>query len=75
MVPLIRWFRRFNHGGSHRRLLRGEVILKHLEVWESQARLPSKKNISPCTGEPIPEECLSRTAETMYDNVDQVYEE
>ena len=50
-------------------------ILKHLGIWEIEARPPPKKNVFPCTGEPIPEECLSRTAETMYDNVDQVYEE
>jgi hypothetical protein len=27
------------------------------------------------TVEPIPQECLSWAAETMYDNVDQVYED
>jgi hypothetical protein len=36
-------------------------------------------NIPPCTVEPIPQECLSWAAETMYDNmhdnVDQLYED
>jgi hypothetical protein len=50
-------------------------ILKHLGMWESKARPPPKKNISPCTGEPIPEECQSLAADTTYDNVDQVYED
>ena len=50
-------------------------ILKHLGIWEIKARPPPKKNIFPCTVEPIPEECLSWVDETMYDNVDQVYED
>jgi hypothetical protein len=50
-------------------------ILKHLGIWEINARPPPTKNISPWTGEPIPEECLPWTAETMYDNVDQIYKD
>ena len=49
--------------------------LKHLGIWEIKARPPPKKSISPCTVEPIPEECLIWVDETMYNNVDQVYED
>ena len=33
-------------------------ILKHLGIWETEARHPPRKINSPCTVEPIPEECL-----------------
>jgi hypothetical protein len=40
------------------------TILKRLGIWESKARPPSRRNVSPCTGELIPQECLSWPDET-----------
>ena len=54
-------------------------ILQHLGMWEIEARPPPRKNVTPCTWEPIPEECLSWVDDTMYDdmhdNVDQLYKD